>query len=273
MHCWSSLQESRCEKDSCRLTVTPCDSWIEWIGWVCLSHWHLLLRDPLIREPIVMALFLEVWIRECGFDSAIHTYPQSSQIRVYIVQYLLKRAWIRTILVVLIRMKTWAIAKLAMDHCSLKELVTLQHASFSPLSEQVKQLALRNVCSKHLTKWELKWQLYLNKLDRVRTVPLGVALPYCLYHVKEETAMWQLKMSPPGHNNRRYSLSVTISAGPAGFYGSGNIGAGWGYILEPVQSGAEHFHMPAPRPPDARSPLWARLMASEGWPSQCYTPR
>ena len=34
-----------------------------------------IVGDPLFGEPIIVALFLEVKIREQEFDSVIHTYP------------------------------------------------------------------------------------------------------------------------------------------------------------------------------------------------------
>ena len=39
---------------------------------VSLTH---IVGDPLIGAPIVMALFLEAWIRKQGFASAIHICP------------------------------------------------------------------------------------------------------------------------------------------------------------------------------------------------------
>ena len=49
----------------------------------------------------------------------------------------------------------------------------------------------------------------------VTAVPFRVALLYCLHHVKEETAMWQAKMSPPSPSSRGYSSHATLSAEPA----------------------------------------------------------
>ena len=53
----------------------PFEKVIDLGAGVCLSCWYLLLGTPLFEKPIVVALFLEVWIREQGPDSVIHTYP------------------------------------------------------------------------------------------------------------------------------------------------------------------------------------------------------
>ena len=51
----------------------PCEDQID-LGhrgvFVLLTH---IVGDPLFREPIVVALLLEVWIRDWGPDSVIHT--------------------------------------------------------------------------------------------------------------------------------------------------------------------------------------------------------
>ena len=53
-----------------------------------------------------------------------------------------------------------------MDLCSLEELVTLQYGSFSALSDLAKQLTWRTRCSKQVTSWALRWQLYLDELGK-----------------------------------------------------------------------------------------------------------
>ena len=116
--------------------------------------------------PIVIVLFVEVWIRKEGFASGIHTCPLKLLNWVCIVQHLPKRTWIRATLVVLIRLRMWTILKITMDYCSLEELITLQYGSFTALSEWVKQLTQRTGHSKHLTKWALRWQLDLDELDQ-----------------------------------------------------------------------------------------------------------
>ena len=167
MHCWSSLQGTWCEKHPCSLMVTLCGGLnrAKCSGSICLN-------DTYCWGPID-------WGAHCygsvfgGYGSESKDLlvqftpaPQSSQIRVCIVQHLLKWTWIEATIVDLIRPRVWVIVKLAMDYCSPEELVTLQYGSFGTLSDQVKQLTQRTGCSKHPTEWAMRWQLYLDELDR-----------------------------------------------------------------------------------------------------------
>ena len=154
MHCCRSSQWSECEKDPCSLMVTPCGGWIEWSAGVCLSHWHLLLGTHSLG-----CLLLWLWFWRFGSESKdlvvqFTLAPQSSQIRVCIVQHLLKRTWFWATPVDLIRPRAWTIANLLWITAAL-ELVTLQYDSFGTLSEQAK-------CP---TEWVMRWQLYLDELD------------------------------------------------------------------------------------------------------------
>ena len=161
MHCWSSSQGSGCKTDPCSLMVPPIGDWIEWRTGVHLSHQHLWLGTHWLVPPL-----LRYGSESTNLLVQFTLAPQGSQSGACIVQYLAKRAWIRATLVVLITLRGCVIMKLAMDHCSLKELFILQYGSFSTMIKQVKQLAQRTGCSKHPTEWAMNWQLYLNELDR-----------------------------------------------------------------------------------------------------------
>ena len=79
-----------------------------------------------------------------------------------------------------------------MDHCSIKEMVTLQYGSFAALSELVKVVNLKMGCSKRVDEQALRGQaeegaygLEDHLLSGVRALPVRVSVSQHCSHAKE----------------------------------------------------------------------------------------
>ena len=210
--------------------------------------------------------------------SAIHTYPSMlSDWGLYCPTPTYKDlGWGHTSS--LIRLRMWMIRKLVMDLCSLEELVTPQYGSFSILSEWTKQLTWRTGCSKWVTNWAVRWQLYLEKLGKDHPGSSvawwqvwGLFLLEWLLHTASTVwrgeLQYHMQRHPHSHQAtaaKDMALQTTICARPAGFYRWGNPGNVWRCLMWMVSAGAEHPPMPIPGPINVGPPRWAWQMAMEG---------
>ena len=122
----------------------PGGDWIEIGVGVCLSCWHLLFK-----EPIVMTLFLEIYIWEQEYDSVIH-----------IFHHLLKRVWIGNTLLDLNNQKTYygLLQTRRISYFAIQEFCCTKWMG--------KDTHLENQLLKRVIERTLRWQLFLDELQK-----------------------------------------------------------------------------------------------------------
>ena len=193
--------------------------------------------------------------------------PQSSQIGVCFVQPLLKRAWIRTIPVILIRPWVWTYyGSLQAGRTGNSEIGKLFHPRWMGKASWPKNRMFKvghQICLEVATlpRWvgQRPPQVEHHMKTGVGVVAPGMDFPYCLHFAEKGAPMPHAKMPslPPNCSGQGHGPQTTVCMRSAGFYRQWNPWSGCRCLPWMVSSGAKHPPLLIPEPVNGGPSHWA----------------